>query len=314
MKVGWRSAAAVAVAAALAAGPAEAAESGPDFARSWPPLLKSGAFEQAKALCQGWLDLSDRKARSEGHKCLANLELRGAGGVLLEDSSQGEVVRPAVSGPEVDRALAHLDAAIALVPEDLSTHKGRLYLLLVAGRYDELAASLAESARLLKTPEALAEWLAYPAELFHMKQFEATLSLFRVLEKEYPDSHEVIANIGSVLTMLERDEEALPYLKRAVEMAPEDPMNVWNLARYYDFTSQLDLAETTYRRALELEAEIPARRFKTCLFAHFLAERRGKLGEACQLQQRNCEEADRPACRTTPEMRAPEEKDGKSPG
>lgn len=109
----------------------------------------------------------------------------------------------------MDQALAHLNAAAALAPEDLSVHKGRLYLLLIAGRYDDMAKALGESVKALKNSDTLAEWLAYPASFF--------TSLMQASPGPVPDSGtgisrfpRVVANIGSVLTMLERDDEALP--------------------------------------------------------------------------------------------------------
>jgi len=40
-----------------------------------------------------------------------------------------------------------------------------------------------------------------------------------------------------------RDKEAIPYLERAVKLAPYDPINAWDLGRAYDYADEVKLAD-----------------------------------------------------------------------
>jgi len=265
---------------------------------TWQSLLKGGKCEEARSLCAGWLSSNDTARLAEAHKCLANVALCGNGNVMaLQGNDQGGGVMTSTFKPEaVDDALGHLEKALQLAPQDLSIHQGRLHLLEISFRYSDMAKALDESCSIYKGPEGVQPWLAYTFELFEDKQFRASLALLEVLNRHYPDSHEVLGNIGAAHTMLREDEQAIPYLRRAVELAPDDPIDTWNLARTYDYTDKLELADQWYKKALTLESDAERKRESACIYATFVQDKLHDSKRACELQRANCPTDHQSAC------------------
>jgi tetratricopeptide (TPR) repeat protein len=58
----------------------------------------------------------------------------------------------------------------------------------------------------------------------------------------------VIGNIGAFLDMLKKSDESIPYLQKAAELAPSDPINAWDLARAYDYSGQIQRADLGEQR------------------------------------------------------------------
>jgi hypothetical protein len=166
----------------------------------WQDLCKSGKCEEARSLCTGWMTSKDTAKLVEAHKCLANVALCGNGDVLtLQGNDQGgSSLSSTYKSEAVDDALGHLDQAIKLAPQDLSIHQGRLHLLEISFRYSDMAKALDESCSIYKGAEGVQPWLDYSAELFEDGQFRASLALLEVLNKHYPDSHDVLGNIGAM--------------------------------------------------------------------------------------------------------------------
>jgi tetratricopeptide (TPR) repeat protein len=257
----------------------------------WQALIDRGDKEGARKMCSPWLDSDDPLKRAEAHKCLANVELCGESVVSLQGNESGGGTLGTAYEPEaLEKALAHLEQALKLSPQDLSIHQGRLHLLESAGRFSEMAKALDESCQIYKGQDALEAWLAYTAELFEAGQYHGDVALLRVLEKHYPTSHDVLGNIGAVLGALKEDKEALAYLHRAVEMAPTDAIDNWNLAREYDSTGNVDLAEQWYQKALKLETDSDRVREMSCYYAGFVEKGLHDAKRACQLQKKNCAE------------------------
>jgi tetratricopeptide (TPR) repeat protein len=281
----------------LAASWSNAAETG-SFGDDWNHLVMAGKYDQARMLCEGRLQHNDRVTKTEAHKCLANVELAGAEeGVLIEgNDAGGGALRANYTGAGVDRAIGHLNEAIKLSPGDVSVHQGRIYVLRASGRYGEIPGYLEKSVMTYKGADALEAWLGALAPLFGERHYHAALDSYKVLEKYNPGSHRVAANIGAVYTVLEKDNEALAYLKKAVDLAPDDPVNNWNLGRFYDFTDKDGLAEKYYLKSIALEEDADKRLWINCIFADFIEKKLGDMNRACALQKANCPEQRQTAC------------------
>jgi tetratricopeptide (TPR) repeat protein len=269
-----------------------------DVAAEWPVLVQSRDFVAAKARCEEWLNLPSARARAEAHKCLANVEVglssRQAEASRLEGKPGAD---QELAG--IRRAVKHLDAAIDLAPDDQSIHQGRLHVLRMAGLMPEMTQALEDSIRRHPGVDWLPAWKAYPIEYYQAQRFDAAVLLYRVLDRHFPNDHTIISNMGAALTMLQRDEEALACFQRAVKLAPDDPVDAWNLARLYDFTGRLDEAQAGYERALTLKRDEAARSNGTCLYAEFLEKKRHDLKRACELQRKvSC--AKQTACAAAP--------------
>jgi len=220
----------------------------------WQALIEARDVAKAKTLCEPWLASKDRLELVEAHKCLSHVELAGAGGV--------------------DKALAHLDAAAELAPQDRSIHEDRLRLLIGARRFSDLSAALEKSIKAYPAADGLDAWLPFCADLQEGEWYEEGLAYAKTLEKHFPKDHRVVANVGGFLGLLERYAEAVPYVKRAVALKPDDPIDNWNMGRLYDRTDKVELADKFYRQAIRLEAEPEEKKDYECLYSEFLKKRR----------------------------------------
>ncbi len=263
----------------------------------WHSLLEAKKLAEAETFCQACLRNPDQRIIVEGHKCLANVSIARASPVVEGPrAGRSGSIGQGLAGPGVDDALKHLKQALALAPGDMTIHQGRLYLLLRASRYDEMPGALEESIGEYKKPDALEHWLSYCGVLLQISHAETGLAFTRVLEKYYPTDHRVIANVGGFLMALERDAEALEYLKKAIVMKPDDPINNWNLGRLYDFTNQNQLADQYYQQALKLEQKPDQLKVNYCIYAGFLEKKLLHPARACELQQQYCPVKERTAC------------------
>ena len=276
-----------------------------EYEAQWKPLVQKGELKEARTLCSGWLEAKGTLERTEAHKCLANVVYMEAGrGVKLEgDDAGGGVIRPGVEWKAEDEAIEHLNKAASLSPGDISIHLGRIALLRYSGRYHDIAGYLDKSVRAYapyggKSEAALEDWLGTLYPLFEARQFKASLAAHKVLEKHFPKSHKVIANIGAMLTMLERDDEAIVYVKRAVEMDPTDPINTWNLGRLYDFTGKTELADKYYSKYMTLSgADSEAqRKVNACTYAEFIETKLKDRKRACKMQKKYCPKVRQTGC------------------
>jgi tetratricopeptide (TPR) repeat protein len=210
----------------------------------WPNLLKKNEVKAAKSLCNGFVDAKDVAQQVEAQKCLANVALCGNDIVQLEgDASGGGNIHGSYTPEAIDEALAHLDIGLKLAPQDISIHEGRLHLLEVSGRYTAMVKTLDESCSIYKGDDAPDVWIAYSSELADLRQYDTGLAFMKVLDAHYPNNPAILGNIGAFLSYLKRDAEAVPFLERAAEMAPKDPINAWDLGREYDYTGQTALAD-----------------------------------------------------------------------
>jgi len=118
----------------------------------------------------------------------------------------------------------------------------------------------------------------------------------RVLEKHYPNSPDVIANIGAFLSMQGKSAEAIPYLAKAANLAPEDPINAWDLGRAYDRENQIALADQWYQKGLVLDKSHEKLQDAPCLYAEFVNEKLHDQPRACSMEKTSCPADEQTAC------------------
>ena len=272
----------------------------------WTKLIKANKCEEANRLCLAFVDSPITVEKAEAQKCLSNvslcehevLELRG-------DGTIGEASGSGFSEEGIDEALKHLNLGIKLAPQDVSIHQGRLHILEISGRYSDMVTALDESCTIYKGNNAPQVWLVYSAELMHLRQYEAGLAFMKVLDKHYPDSPDIYGNMGAFLSMLYRDSEAIYYLQKAVQLAPNDPINAWDLARTYDYAGQIELADTWYQKALALQTNDKQRSESSCLYAIFVETKLHDRARACVMEKKDCEEDKQTACSAPPDSNVP---------
>jgi len=263
----------------------------------WPNLLDKKDVKAARTLCEGFTDSNDLAQQVEAQKCLANVALCGNDVILLEgDNAGGGTLRGGFKPEAVDDALLHLNIGLNLVPQDLSIHQGRLHVLEVSGRYTEMVKALDESSTIYKGNDALEAWMAYAPELSELRQYETGVEFMKVLEKRYPDNPDVLGNIGAFLSMLKREADAIPYLQKAANLAPKDPINAWDLGRAYDYAGQVDLADKWYQKGISLETDPDRLKQSSCLYGEFVEKKLHDRERACTFEKKGCEASKRTAC------------------
>lgn len=256
--------------------------------------------DAARKLCTPFESSKIVAEQVEAEKCLANVELWGADRVKMEKNAQGQVdIYDEWDTDSVDAALAHLNRGLQLAPQDLSIYQGRLHILEISRRYKEMAKALDESCTNYKGKEAPEAWLAYTSELFDLQQYQAALDLGLILDKHYPNNPDILGNIGASLDVMMRDSEAIPYLERAVALAPNDPINAWDLGRAYDHAGRVKEAEDWYNKALPLMTDPDQKKQSLCIYAEFVEKKLDDRARACELQKQNCEKEKQTACEAT---------------
>jgi len=284
----------------------------PCFAQSslsdqWGHLLDEKKYAQADKLCTSWSHSGKVGTQVEAQKCLANLALSKGQQISLMGNDQGGGTLGEGYTPEaVDESLKHLNEGIRLAPQDLSIHQGRLHVLEVSGRFDAMAVALDESASTITGTDVLQDWLPYTAELANMGQLTAGLKLCMILDRHYPNSHDVIGNIGAFYNMMKQTDKSLPYLKEAVELAPNDAIDTWNLGRAYDFLDKNDLAEQWYSKAISIDPAGKGLEGRNCLYGEFVERTLHDEERACKLERASCGVERQTACASTAKSATPE--------
>ncbi len=271
-----------------------------ELSAQWPPLLKKADYSGARTLCEGWFDFRNEAVHTEAHKCLAAITYSEAREKFLKERQAGEHATklPLFYSRAVDKALEHFNKALSLSPKDLQAHQGRIALLIGAGRAADVPKYLKKSIPAYgdNSNRGLNIWIKAINPLFKANQIKPTLSCNIVIEKFYPDSDQVKGNIGSLLTMIGRKEEALTYFKKAIEMNPASPANSWNLARNYDDADDLELAEKYYWQTTKLEKNEEKKKRVNCAFAEFVDKKLKNKKRACKMQKANCPVERQTAC------------------
>jgi tetratricopeptide (TPR) repeat protein len=273
----------------------------------WRGLLDAKKFDQVNVLCTGWTASKTIATRVEAEKCLANLALaRGPSVAILGNETGGGTLGDSASPDAVSAAVIHLKRAISLAPQDLTIHQGRLYVLESAGRFDEMCTALDESAAIYKGPDALQAWMAYDFELADMGQLRAGLKFAEVLDLHYPNSHDVIGNTGTFHSMLKEYKEALPYQRRAVQLAPEDPLDAWNLGRTFAELGQTANADLWMSKGIALDPSGKQMLDAKCFYADFVATKLQQPERACQLEKASCAPDRQTACERSSQPARPQ--------
>jgi len=269
----------------------------------WGTLLDAKKYAEAETLCTSWTKVDDLHKRVEAEKCLANVALsKGQGITILGNDIGGGSLSDGYAPEAIDNALKHLDAGIRLDPQDVSIHLGRLHILETSGRFDQMLKALEESLTIYKGPDALHDFLQYAPELGEMGQAKAGLQFCEILNKHFPNNHEIIGNIGAFHGMLGEHEQALIYLRKAAELAPADSMDAWNLGWNLKGIGRNAEADKWFLKSFALEPdseEMPDRR---CLYAEFVETGLKDTTRACTLERESCAKEEQTACKPSEKL------------
>jgi tetratricopeptide (TPR) repeat protein len=146
-------------------------------------------------------------------------------------------------------ALAELDAGIERYPDSVDLRMARVFLL---ERTDRVDASIRELRQLLKErpgDAVIQNALGYTLA-DRTREYDEAHSLIAAALTQTPDSAAVLDSMGWVLYRQERPREALPYLRRARELA-SDPEIDLHLGEVLWAVGDQDEARKTWQSALE---------------------------------------------------------------
>ncbi len=265
--------------------------------QDWTKLIDASKCEEAKKLCTPFVESKVISEQAEAQKCLANVALCGNSIIQLQgDDAGGGTIAGGFKPEAVDQALKHLNLGIQLAPQDLSIHMGRLHILEVSVRYEEMVKALDESCGIYKGKDAFDAWMAYAPELADLRQYQVGVDFMKVLDKHYPDNPDVIGNIGAFLNMLKKDDESIPYLQKSAQLAPKDPTNAWDLGRAYDYAGKIELADTWYQKGISMMEDAGQRKQSSCLYAIFVETKLKDRARACAMEKKDCGEEEQKAC------------------
>ncbi len=96
-------------------------------------------------------------------------------------------------------------------------------------------------------------------------------------------------------SLLKQDAEAQPALLKAVELAPDDPIDNWNLARNYDLTGKVEMANQQYKKPLALDSDPERLKGDRCLYSDFLLKKMHDAKAACEFEK-SCDPTQHSAC------------------
>jgi predicted Zn-dependent protease len=138
-------------------------------------------------------------------------------------------------------AFKRLDA----LPDSRERREYRSTVAIAERRYADAIAELKAALEFAPRDAALVEDLG--SAYYHARDFEHAAETLAPLVKAAADNPALLAIYGDALVQLQRVDEGLPYLKRAVELSPGEPAPALTLARAYlqkgDFASAIALIE-----------------------------------------------------------------------
>lgn len=102
------------------------------------------------------------------------------------------------------------------------------------------------------TPRISAAGLVGGERAYDAGNFEESLQAYQAAVAEHPDDPRALNNLGQLLVRLGRTQEAIPYLDRAAQLAPESWAYQFNRARAYAQLKQWGPAIAGYQQAGKL--------------------------------------------------------------
>ncbi len=243
-------------------------------------VLRDDADNVNALLELGRLDLLEGRTRGAREKLtrLQQLEAQGAPVALLEGDtrhaegdSEGAIalfrqlaeagdregvkrlVLAELSRADAQAAIAAADQWLAAHPEDVGVRLLRADALM---RVADKSAAIAEYERLVEAENPLA--LNNLAWLYMERSDARALSTAQKAHELAPDSADIADTLGWILVREGRAEEAIPYLRRSVQLNPRNPTVQYHLGIAYRDTGDRFAAKTAFDAASAL-GEFPER-------------------------------------------------------
>ncbi len=216
----------------------EASELDPDFALAYARLAE--ALRIRYALTREETFLTEAAAS-------ADEAMRLNDGLAPVQVAYGRV--QATQG-NLDLALAALQRAVAIDPNDAKAHQAIATVYERLGRLEDAEASFQKA--IAFDPENISILDSYANFLFRQSRFEDAARQWQMVIRIAPDNFAALVNLGSAFGETGKTAEAITVYQRAIELRPSY-MAYSNLGNAYARAERYDEAEEAYRQALEID-------------------------------------------------------------
>lgn len=208
----------------------------------------------------------------------ASAEAATAARALIESQPQDAQAQRLLSAAlrqagDRDAAMAAIDAAIALAPDEAALHLERAGLLLDGRQLDEAQAALARTTGL--DPNQFPAYILQAQLATGRGDYEQAERLVKTAARIAPDHPQVAAVEGSLALRQGDPDRALAVLSKASGQYPDEPILRHALGFAYVAKGHLAFAEQAFRKLLEQQPGNPLR----AMIAD-LVRRQGRPGEA----------------------------------
>jgi tetratricopeptide (TPR) repeat protein len=160
------------------------------------------------------------------------------------DSQAGQRLLAAGNGPAAAQAFAR---ALEKAPDDPQLHSLYAQALSLSGQRDEALRHFEDAARL--SPQ-VGYRLGFAAALNLAGRNQDAIEQYQQVLTQDPREQQALKELGSLLNRMNRFDDAIPYLTRAVEVNPADLALLQDLAWAHEAKGNLDQAAETYRQVL----------------------------------------------------------------
>jgi tetratricopeptide (TPR) repeat protein len=156
---------------------------------------------------------------------------------------------------DLDAAIAAVQEAIAIAPDNANLHEQLIELLTARERVPELVEALRD--KFEQIDSTAAERFEVAGMLIGLGRPEDAVEHYRVCVEQAPNSVEARYNLGGLLRRLERPAEAIEQLEIARQLAPTDPDTLVELGLALVATGDGVTAAAHFARAIELAPDSP---------------------------------------------------------
>ena len=152
---------------------------------------------------------------------------------------------------DLELALATVDQALALAPEDAALHLQRATLLLTGRRFEAAGEALARTTEL--DPNQFESYMIQAHMAIARRDYEQAQTLSRTAARLAPEHPQLLAIDGIVALHQGEHDQALSLLNRAASLLPDDEHVLYGLGFAFLAKGHLAFAEQTLRKVIDLQ-------------------------------------------------------------
>jgi tetratricopeptide (TPR) repeat protein len=137
------------------------------------------------------------------------------------------------------------------------------------------------------TPEEIDQRMMQADQAFKKKEYNQAISILGSITKENPDYAPAYRQLGFILMHSQSQEKALAYLKRAIELSPDDAENWMAMGAFHKRHKAWTEALNAYRHSLQYRKEDTQIMLELLQIYQTLGDQRSALMMATKLKETN---------------------------